>query len=47
VHHYYPALYALDAKLALGPGATKERLLAAMKGHVLATAKLIGTYERK
>jgi len=47
VHHYHFALYALDAKLALSPGATKEKLLAAMKGHILATAKLIGTYERK
>jgi len=47
VHRYYFKLYALDAPVNLKPGATKEELLAAMKGHVLAQAELIGTYERK
>jgi Raf kinase inhibitor-like YbhB/YbcL family protein len=45
-HHYYFRLYALDAKLNLAPGATKDKLLAAMKGHVLAEGKLVGKYER-
>lgn len=45
-HHYYFQLYALDAKLNLPPEATKAELLAAMKGHVLAEGKLVGTYER-
>jgi Raf kinase inhibitor-like YbhB/YbcL family protein len=45
-HHYVFTLYALDAELALPAGATKPQLLAAVKGHVLAEAKLIGTYRR-
>ena len=47
VHRYVFRLYALDAPLVLAPGATKPELLAALKGHVLATAELVGTYERK
>lgn len=45
-HHYHFTLYALDTRLDLAPSATKAELLRAMKGHVLAEAKLIGTYER-
>ena len=45
-HHYSFRLYALDGKLELPPGATKAQLEAAMKGHVLAEAKLTGTYRR-
>ena len=47
VHHYHFKLYALDTRLGLSPGATKQQLLAAMQGHVLAEAKLTGTYEIK
>lgn len=47
VHHYHCRLYALDAMLALPAKATKRQLLDAIKGHVLAQAELIGTYERK
>jgi len=46
VHHYIFTLYALDAELDLQPNLTKEQLLAAMEGHVLGTAKLVGTYQR-
>jgi Raf kinase inhibitor-like YbhB/YbcL family protein len=46
-HHYHFRLYALDAALALKPGATKQQLLMAMKGHILAEGELVGTYERK
>jgi Raf kinase inhibitor-like YbhB/YbcL family protein len=45
-HHYHFTLYALDQAIGLGPGATKQRLLDAMNGHILGQAKLIGTYER-
>jgi Raf kinase inhibitor-like YbhB/YbcL family protein len=45
-HRYFFKLYALDAPLSLRPGATKEELLAAMKGHTLAEAQLMGTYSR-
>ena len=46
-HRYFFKLYALDAVLSLAPGASKPQLEAAMKGHVLAQAQLIGTYRRK
>jgi Raf kinase inhibitor-like YbhB/YbcL family protein len=43
-HRYFHKLYALDTVLADLKRPTKARLLAAMKGHVLAEAQLIGTY---
>ncbi|HVA50286.1 MAG TPA: YbhB/YbcL family Raf kinase inhibitor-like protein [Pirellulales bacterium] len=46
-HHYHFRLYALDAPLSLHAKATKQELLDAMKGHLLAEGVLIGTYERK
>jgi len=45
-HHYHFKLYALDAPLGLGTGASKDELLRAMKGHVLAETELVGTYSR-
>jgi Raf kinase inhibitor-like YbhB/YbcL family protein len=45
-HHYYFRLYALDTTLNLEAGATKEQVLAAMEGHILAQAELMGTYIR-
>jgi Raf kinase inhibitor-like YbhB/YbcL family protein len=46
-HRYFHKLYALDTVLAdLGP-ATKPDVEAAMKGHVLAHAELMGTYQKK
>lgn len=45
-HRYYFKLYALDTELSLEPGATKEQLLEAMKGHVLAEGQLMGKYRR-
>ena len=46
-HRYYFKLYALDAALLLKPRATKQELLRAMDGHILAEARLSGTYQRK
>jgi Raf kinase inhibitor-like YbhB/YbcL family protein len=46
-HRYYFKVYALDNTLSLKPGATKEEVEKAMKGHVLAVAELVGTYKRK
>ena len=46
-HRYYFKIYALDAKLDLKPKATKEKLLDAMKGHILAEGQLMGTYQRR
>ncbi|HEY3290484.1 MAG TPA: YbhB/YbcL family Raf kinase inhibitor-like protein [Anaerolineae bacterium] len=46
VHHYYFKLYALDSMLTLEAGATKDQLLKAMQGHILAQTEIIGTYSR-
>ena len=45
-HRYIFKLFALDTGLALPEGARKEDVLAKMKGHVIATAELVGTYKR-
>jgi Raf kinase inhibitor-like YbhB/YbcL family protein len=45
-HRYYFRLYALDAELELPAGASREQLLAAMKGHVLAEGQLMARYGR-
>ena len=46
-HRYFFKLYALDAMLGDLKSPTKERLLAAMKDHILERAELIGTYEKQ
>ena len=45
-HRYVFTAYALDTRLGLAAGADKATLLAAMEGHVLATATLLGRYSR-
>jgi len=45
-HHYIFTLYALDAKLNLPVGATRAQVEAAMQGHILASGRLVGTYQR-
>ena len=46
-HRYFFRLFALDKILDLPPGATHKQLSAATKGHILAQAELMGTYEKK
>jgi len=46
-HRYFFKLYALDAALGLGARATKAQVEQAMRGHVVAEAPLMGTYERR
>jgi Raf kinase inhibitor-like YbhB/YbcL family protein len=46
VHHYHFKLYALDGPVGLEAGASKEELLSAMRGHIVAQTELIGTYEK-
>lgn len=46
-HHYIFRVYAIDTNIDLPAGATKEQLIAAMTGHVLAEGKLVGLYGRK
>jgi len=45
-HRYFFKLYALRSELSIGPGASKEQLLAAMKGEILDEGQLVGTYQR-
>lgn len=46
-HRYFHTLYALDCVLPdLGPRATRHDLDAAMQGHILARAQIMGTYQR-
>ncbi len=46
-HRYFFKLYALDKKLGLEPGVTKDQIVTAMDGHILAAAELIGRYQRQ
>jgi hypothetical protein len=46
-HRYFFKLYALDTTLSFAHPPTKHQLEQAMKGHVLAHAELVGTYERR
>jgi len=43
-HHYVFKLYALKESIALKPGANAKALEAAIKGKVLAEAKLVGLF---
>ena len=45
-HRYYFKLYALDSALGLKPGASRQQVDAAMAGHVMDQAQLMGTYAR-
>lgn len=43
-HHYHFRLYALDTKLNLPIGSTREALEKAMKGHIIEQSELVGTF---
>ena len=45
-HRYITTVYALDVTLGLDPGSTKDTVLAALTGNLLAQGALIGTFER-
>jgi Raf kinase inhibitor-like YbhB/YbcL family protein len=45
-HRYFFKLYALDSTLSLSPGATKEQVLEAIEGHILAQTELMGTFSK-
>ena len=45
-HRYFFRLYAVDSETGLQPGATRDQVLKAIKGHVLAETQLMGTYQR-
>jgi hypothetical protein len=47
VHHYHFKVYALNEKMNLEPGLSKQELLEKLQGdHILAQGELVGTYER-
>lgn len=45
-HRYFHKLYALDIELEEMDKPTKAKIEAAMKGHVIASTELVGTYEK-
>ncbi|HEY6350272.1 MAG TPA: YbhB/YbcL family Raf kinase inhibitor-like protein [Candidatus Angelobacter sp.] len=45
-HRYYFYLYALDSELNLQPGASKEDVESAIKGHVIEKTELMGEYRK-
>jgi len=47
VHRYFFKAYALDVVLDIPPGATKQKILKAMEGHIIAQGELMGKYSRK
>jgi Raf kinase inhibitor-like YbhB/YbcL family protein len=48
VHRYYFRLYALDTQtLGLRSGASREKLLQAMQGHILAETEHMGRFQRR
>lgn len=46
VHHYRFVIYALDKQLGLKTGSTRQQVLDAIAGHILAQGQLVGTYRR-
>ena len=47
IHHYHFTVYALDKKLDLEVGTTKQDVESAMKDHILAQGELVGLYTKK
>ena len=45
-HRYFFKLYALGSNLSLSPGFTKDQLLKAMDGQILAQGELVGTFSK-
>jgi len=45
-HRYFHKLYALDRTIESGKALDKLALLAAMRGHMLAEAELVGTFQK-
>jgi Raf kinase inhibitor-like YbhB/YbcL family protein len=43
-HHYHFQVFAVDAMLELGPGATASVVVAAMNKHVVGRGELVGLY---
>jgi Raf kinase inhibitor-like YbhB/YbcL family protein len=46
-HHYHFQVFALDTTLQLPSGFNRQALLDAMRGHVLASGEVVGTFQRE
>jgi Raf kinase inhibitor-like YbhB/YbcL family protein len=46
-HRYLFTLYALDKDIIVPPGARRQQVIAALKGHVLDEARIKTVYERQ
>ena len=46
-HRYFFRVYALDRSSLGSAGLSKQHVITAMKGHILAEGQLMGTYRRK
>ena len=46
LHHYHFRMYALDSMIDPGDKADADAVQSAMKGHVIASAELVGTFQR-
>lgn len=45
-HHYHFRVHALDTTLSLRAGASEQSFQDAIKGHVMASGELVGTFKR-
>jgi Raf kinase inhibitor-like YbhB/YbcL family protein len=45
-HHYHFQVLAFDKKLDVKPGATRDEVLSAAKGHILAKGRVVGKYQQ-
>jgi phosphatidylethanolamine-binding protein (PEBP) family uncharacterized protein len=46
-HHYHFQVFALGRELGLEPGAKRDEVIEAMRGHVLAAGELVGTFSNQ
>lgn len=46
-HRYFFRLYALDTMLTIPDGSSKTEVIAAMQGHIITQAELMGRYKRQ
>jgi len=46
LHHYHFKVYALNTKLNLPVGASRQIIESAMKGHIIQSSELVGTFSK-
>jgi Raf kinase inhibitor-like YbhB/YbcL family protein len=45
-HHYHFQIFALDTMLSLPGGVERDKVMDALRGHVLASGELVGEYQQ-